>query len=311
MSDSLAELLQPPGEEPPSHRWWLRAVVGAGLVVAGVVMVLVARGADRSDASSTSSDATTSSASASTTAYALEQVSFDPTYLFYPLVLPSGADLCESPSGQSARFCLAGGDVRVIVQMQEVSPSRMAAGVPVPGWSPARWLDLGDTPTLAVMIDGVMGLTITAIGISEQQLVEVARSVPLVADPDLFRLDTTNPLDPFAPITDETAAVILGIDVSDVYHGSSGWVPRTNTDNLRLEIDSSDSLLSYAATMRYPRMVDGLAFRAVGGMGTGSQEQISRITWSQRGLVWTLQSTRSLDDLTELVQTAIEIISEL
>lgn len=260
----------------------------------------------------TPSRPTTTDAPTSTSPEAplMREVNFDPPYLFLPTRLPSGMDLCAPPAGQSAHFCDDQGVRSVAVLLHEFSPSQTTGGVPVSGWARASWLELGDSLTLAIPVEGVMLLTLTSTGVAQSQLVDVARSIPLVVDDSpIFRIDAGDPLNLF-DVSDGVAASILAIDLSEVYRGSSGWVPRTNTDNLRLLVDSAPSLLTYAATMRYPLALTDLPVPAVGGLGTGSQENVSRISWSQRGLVWTLQSNQSLD-LTILVKSAIDIIDSL
>jgi len=311
VTEPLRDLLQGPAAEPRQRRLWPWGVGGAGLVAVGAVVVMWMGRSDGSDTGAGSVVVTSSMTTSATTVVELEGVSFDPDYLFYPTMLPAGMELCGPASGQSARFCLSGEVARLTVQVQEISATRMDSGAAVQGWPTAKWFELGETTTLGVHIEGVIGLTITAGGVPEEQLVAIARSIPLVGQTDLFELDMTDPLDPWVSIPDEAVAAILGIDVSEVYRGDSGWVPRTNTANLRLLMDSSPSLLSYAATLRYPQVIEGVGVPAVGGMGTGSQEQVSRISWSQRGLVWTIQSNQSLESLTEMVRSAVEVISTI
>lgn len=282
----------------------------AGEVTAATVPPLSAAGPTTT--TTTTTTATTSEPAAATVPAAeLVAVSPDPAYLFHPTVLPAGMDLCAPPTGRSAEFCGDRPGVGVAVRLRELAPQDASAGSAVTEWPEARWIDGTQTATLGVAIEGVMELRVTATGIAETQIIDIARSIPLLGDTAWARVDRDRALDPSGAIPARAAATILGVDPEDVHDGASGWVPRTNPESLRLLVDESPSLLSYAATMLFPRILDDLDVVAVGGTGTGSLEDVSRISWTQRGLVWTLEARRPIDRLAEQVATAVEVIASI
>lgn len=309
MSDSvLRELLSTPLEPEPPERRWPWVLVALAAVVGATVSAVALFGSGTAEPSATTTDV--DSAPTAAQSPTLREVFLDPPYLFLPTLLPAGMNLCEPPGGLAARFC-GTDDIVLTFQLQEVQSTAAAeSGVPVADWPSARWVRLGDTPTLAITLDDVARLIVAGTGLPDDTVIEVARSVPLV-ESGFFELDTADSLR-WADVTDALAASILGIEESDVYQGGFGWVPRTNVDNVRLFVaPESPTLEAHAASMRWALPNHDFGVPAVMGMGRGSRESAHRFVWWQRGFVWTLETERSAEVLLDMAASAVEIIRDL
>lgn len=281
-------LLDSPLPPERSRRWWPIAALAAVVVAAAVLWLLAVA---ISDDDQTAVSSPPSSVATSTTAPLPELVAFtaEPPALYYPTVLPAGMELCAAALGQPLHgdeFCDPTDDARWI-QIALV-PDGAPGGEPVEG-IPGITV-LGETPPeVGVNINEVTGFRLWAAGVSLDQLIEVAASLP-ISDPGILAGEDEPPV-----VLDEgTLRSIVGRHDAEVRGDpAGGWTVYAGDLMLYTAVffpEASEGSREMVAGLVKPRLVSEQHGLVVGGsvVGDRSPGPRAQAVWIQGGRWWHL-----------------------
>jgi hypothetical protein len=302
------ELLTPPEVEP--LRPWLTVAVllGVAAMVFGLVVWSPWSGSSPSTAVESAPGSTGSGEEDpvfSETSTGLETVTYQEEFLLYPRLLPHGYRQCwvANDFGDTDRFCDPESEGRWINLTVDRSP--LGAGDPVPGFVGAEWAEQGRRILIPM---GSASLSITAEGLTPEEILAVARSVPAIGDRNSLYTPPEPPLE-LDSLTDEQLRGVLGRYGQSVEVTSDAFFFRAWADDVSLIANPVfDQLYGLVSTMPQPRLVNYGRPIIVGESGERGQWWA---TWIQRGFVFRVQGQGTAPDGESAATEAIDAIEAL
>ncbi len=290
--------------EPRSRGWRSLLLITLGTVIVGVLAWTLTR-----EASPTESSPEPTHTRLHADPVTLDRFEGHEGRIYYPRLLPVGLYLCEQQLGRPTlgnRFCSDDDEdlwVEVAIRIVVGSPP---SGRPIETLSDAVMVTEGNPIEIRVAVSDEFSLIVTASGLSADQVVAIAQSIPVVGDkPAILGKDEL----PIAELDAAFIAELLDHTPDDVYVDQSGsyliaktpqgdglWAdPISGVPIWDLIVGTIDATLDTSG----PRMMV---------YGTREGDNVRLILWFQRGRLWQLTGN---DDYEVMLQLARRIESKL
>jgi hypothetical protein len=312
MADLDPDLLRSPYEEAASSH--IPAPLVAGLVVAGIAVVAVATWLLVRSGSGASEDAGAPGGPTTTVpgSTVLELVAFspDPPILTHPTVLPRAWDVCSATDDrfEPDRFCADGLDQWVEVRYVVARSSDPGEAIPA-GIHEGGWVSETDPMEVRFPINDHVALALRSQGIEADQVLEVADSIPVLADRASLYGAYELPID-WEAIAEEDLVGLLDQFEADATVDLARFEVTARTSNATLYGFNSRGYWTPAAATDLPRARLVEADRPV-VVGESMQLRKGYAVWDQAGFSWRLEGNFDADGAEELALSVIAKLSDL
>ncbi|MCB1247579.1 MAG: hypothetical protein KDB69_09960 [Acidimicrobiia bacterium] len=302
-------LLESPYDDPPPNRRWVLItvpVVVAVVIVVGLVVRSQSPGDENADLADAPTATTTIPTPASPPTLVVEPYVSDPQLLIHPTALPGGWVLCAYTERlvDNDRFCDEQTPERwVDVKVVDGEPTS-GARTPVGDELNGLWLSTsGSSLSVTYPAGGHSYAVVTSPVLDEDQVLEVATSIPLVSDRASLFGSYEVPV--WHEDADALAAILDGHGDVTVDVNGFGSSADLFADDIVLNGFNANGffLTDFATSFPGAFLVDDERPIVYG-------ESIERnrryAAWDQAGWAWRLESALSMDATMELVEQLIE-----
>lgn len=243
----------------------------------------------------------------------METLETDPELLYYPTLIPAGWELCRQIEdiAQGDRFCAADDDqawLQVAVKDSGVVPTD---GAPfVSGSNTAVWLDHARFLEIANPVGTFQTLVVSSNALSDDDIVAVFESIPLVANRAALYGSYEVPLDLDAVSDGQLADLLTQYDSDPQVAGRRWGEAQVHTPTVSLQLFYGDGLTvpDFATTLAMPRLIDADRPIVVGESPTRNR---TYAIWDQRGYGWRLEGQITVDEITALALNVVDRIAAL
>lgn len=283
------------------------AAVAVVLAVVGVIAWVIWTG---DDAAESASDAGTTTTAGSVADITLVEYAPTPALLAHPTVLPDEWDACSVTDDylDPDRFCGRTEDQWVEVEFMFPRPSDRETAVPT-GVHDGEWTSPSNPLEARFPINEHVSLAVRAEGLDESQLVEIARSIPVLADRASLYGAYELPID-WEAMTGDDLVGLLDQFEGDATVDLGRFELTVRTSNASLYGFNSRGFWTADASSDLPRarLVDSDRPLVV---GESQEMQKGYAVWDQAGFAWRLEGNLTAEETAALALSVIAKLANL
>lgn len=306
-------VLKSPYDDPDTSRRIPRitaAIAGVVLATVAVVWAVSEVGDDPQEGVQAESEPTLSPVDASTQPdHVLVPYTTEQPLLTHPTILPAGWDACVVTEDRfdPDRFCDSEGENWIEVRYVVPRPSRddvVPAGV-----HGGVWASESDPIEVRFPVNEHVSVAVTASGVSDEQVLEVAASVPMVGDQDALYGPYDLPID-WSQFSDTDFAGLLDDFEPDATVTLDPYELRVRTSNAALHGFNSRGPWTADAATDLPQARLVTADRPV-VVGASAELHKGYAVWDQAGYAWRLEGNLTVEQVTSLALSVIAKLADL
>ncbi len=303
------DLLSSPYADPDERRSpWTRVIVPIALVLAAAALTtwLVMRSGDGNAVADGGPSGTTTTID-DATPVALTAFQPNPPLLTHPTLLPIGWKSCvlQEDRFKPDRFCGGGEDEWVSVSYTRAGSFSPESATPA-GFHDGMWLSEDDPLELRIPVNEHVDLAIRTRGLTPQQAMDVAESIPLIGDRGILYGAPDIPID-WEAVSEDDVAHLLDQFESDATVQLERFELTISTSNAVLHGFNSRGYWTPVAATDLPmaRLVEADRPLVVGAT---SELQKGYAVWDQAGYSWRLEGNLDVNEATAL---ALSVVAKL
>lgn len=241
-------------------------------------------------------------------------VSYTPeeTFLNHPTMLPEAWELCRhlETVDDGDRFCDPNDDDRWLqVSVEDGALLRLDQGDPIEGSDTGVWLARGESSQAAFPSGSRDVFVIISDALSDDELVAVAESIPLVVSRDSLYAEYEVPLD-LALVTDEQLAGLLASIGEEVRVTRRDLEASVFTSVVILRLFAVDEVYVPQLALRIPKPRQIGSDRPV-VVGESESRRRGYAIWDQRGYGWRLEGQITVEEASALALEIVELVAAL